>query len=153
MIPITQLYKHDPENGMWGDCWTACLASILELPREEVPHVYDKGVDGVEGRRHARLWLEGQGLTLISTVFMGSENLKDLMYSQLVNNPDIHYILGGESKNGICHAVVAINDRIVWDPAIDKSGIVGPCPPLYDTDPECGLWYVEYIGSSIALQL
>lgn len=38
MKPVRQLYRHDPANGVYGDCWRACIASVLELPIEDVPH-------------------------------------------------------------------------------------------------------------------
>ena len=150
MIPITQLNRHDPDNGIWGDCWSTCIASILEVPREDVPHFYDKGRSGVAGRNLARKWLKERGLTILSTVYMGELDLDDILYAQSKNNPDTYFILSGTSRNGTCHAVVALNDAIVWDPAIDKSGIVGPCEPMND-DPDCGLYYIEYIGSAVAL--
>lgn len=31
MIPVRQ-HNHDPLNGVWGNCHSACMASILELP-------------------------------------------------------------------------------------------------------------------------
>lgn len=37
MIPVEQRHLHVP-GGPLGDCLTACVASILELPYELVPH-------------------------------------------------------------------------------------------------------------------
>ena len=41
MKPVDQTILHDPENGKHGDCMRACVASVLELPIEEVPHFTD----------------------------------------------------------------------------------------------------------------
>ena len=38
MIPRTQLFRHDPQKGVLGDCYRAALASILNLRIESVPH-------------------------------------------------------------------------------------------------------------------
>lgn len=39
MIPVNQTIYGDGENGASvGNCWQACVASLLEMPLEEVPH-------------------------------------------------------------------------------------------------------------------
>ena len=45
MKPVDQTILADPSrndgkdaDGVPGDCWRACIASIVELPAEEVPH-------------------------------------------------------------------------------------------------------------------
>lgn len=38
MIPIDQEHLHDPEAGVLGDCFRACIASVLEVPIAAVPH-------------------------------------------------------------------------------------------------------------------
>ena len=51
------------------------------------------------------------------------------------------YGLVGLSRNGTNHIVICKEDQIVWDPAIDDSGIV-----------ECGsdgLWWLEFIVREI----
>ena len=152
MTPQTQRFKHDPEGaGTWGDCWPTCMACILDLPRPEIPHFYDNGVPGSQGRAKARRWLEERGLALISHVYLGSEDLGNVLRAEANNNPGMYYILSGESRNGTCHSVVGLNAKIIWDPSQDKSGIVGPCPPWDEHDPDCGFWYVEYIGSGVSL--
>ena len=35
---MKQKYKHDPDNGIFGDCYRTCLAYILGLDRDDVPH-------------------------------------------------------------------------------------------------------------------
>jgi len=36
--PVDQQFLNDPENGTVGDCFRACIASVLEVPIEAVPH-------------------------------------------------------------------------------------------------------------------
>ena len=38
MTPVDQLFLHSKEDGVVGDCWRACIASLLDLPAESVPH-------------------------------------------------------------------------------------------------------------------
>ena len=60
MKPVDQLYTDLPGEGdVVGDCWRASLASILELPAEEVPHFVALGDSWVDAT-HA--WLAKRGL-------------------------------------------------------------------------------------------
>jgi hypothetical protein len=43
MKPVEQVYQFDAETGERGDCLRACIASILELERDEVPHFVGMG--------------------------------------------------------------------------------------------------------------
>lgn len=60
------LELHDPEKGMIGDCWRACIASILDLPCEEVPHFVR---EEIEGKGHwmelTVRWLNGRGFGIV----------------------------------------------------------------------------------------
>jgi hypothetical protein len=38
MKPVMQSIEHDPSAGLIGDCFRACVASVLELELNEVPH-------------------------------------------------------------------------------------------------------------------
>lgn len=38
MIPVDQEFLHDPRTGSIGDCFRACIASVLEVPVAAVPH-------------------------------------------------------------------------------------------------------------------
>ena len=41
MTPQTQLNKHDPANGVYGDCGRTVIACLLDLHPSEVPHFWD----------------------------------------------------------------------------------------------------------------
>ena len=34
---VKQTIEHDPESGNWGNCFSAVLASLLDIPIEDVP--------------------------------------------------------------------------------------------------------------------
>lgn len=44
---MKQKYRHDPENGVFGDCYRTCLAYILGFDRDSVPH-YVTSMDSEE---------------------------------------------------------------------------------------------------------
>lgn len=138
MIEVTQQFLHDPSNGVWGDCQRAVLASLLELPIEEVPHfALEAKDDASKFYDLIREFLQKRNLAIWSIPFDGGISLVDLLYSVAKSNPGIFYQLSGTSKNGTDHVVICLGDRIVWDPAIDKSGIVGP-----ETN---GYWWISIL--------
>ncbi len=51
MIPLMQRNHHDPANGIYGDCHRAAIASLLELPMDDVPHFCDADSDCVSSPR------------------------------------------------------------------------------------------------------
>jgi RNase P/RNase MRP subunit p29 len=104
VIPVDQTRFTVPE----GDCFNACVASLLELPLAEVPHFcsHDDWWSYFNG------WLEARGLYAINF--------------QLTNNwrPEGLYILNGRSPRGTYnHSVVALRDRVVHDPHPSRAGI------------------------------
>src|SRR5688572_10391960 len=101
MIPIKQQNRHRPAEGVWGDCHRAALASILELPLEEVPHFAEGGPDGKEFNRRIQEWLSGRGLIEISVPY--KSEFQDVLNAQKWINPGLYYLLGGVSRSGVNH--------------------------------------------------
>lgn len=124
MIPVKQLYRHDPPT-TWGDCHRAAIASILELPCEDVPH-FGAPVMRDTWKKHEREFLLNHGLVPVSIAFEGSSGFKSFLNAMAVLNPDTYWLLGGTSGNDVGHTVVILNGEIAHDPAIDDSGIIGP---------------------------
>jgi hypothetical protein len=89
-----------------GNCLSACVASILELPVEAVPHFIEKS-DPYEGIWAERLddWLAGFGLRALV-----------LPISIVIAPPVGFYVLCGRSVKGHEHAAVAKNGYVVHDP-------------------------------------
>ena len=132
MKPQNSAYKHDPNNGVYGDCHRACVASILELPIEEVEHFADNDPSALEFNNRIRKWCRDRGYVYAS--FAYSVDPREYM---AMENKDIYYILGGKSSIGANHSVVCLNDKIVHDPS--GTSIVD------STDN--GYYYVEIIGA------
>jgi len=119
-----QLFKHDPDNGVIGDCQRTAIACILNLDVEEVPHFGEKHwLDTVAFNKAIDDWLELRNLACVNSCYDCS--LETVLEWQN-NNPNCYYMLVGESGNGTNHVVIGRGDKIIHDPAIDCSGIVGP---------------------------
>lgn len=137
MIPVRQRIKHDPANGRWGDCHRACIASILELPYEDVPHFCDGDPTGEEFNRREREFLLQHGVVPIILGYL-CDDLDAVLRCQAVCNPDNYYVLGGKSTTGTPHSVVCLNDEIVHNP--NDAQIVGPL--------DDGLYLITFMGST-----
>lgn len=130
MTPQTQLISHNPP-AKWGDCWRTCIAMILDLPAEEVPHFLDDGGTNEDGLKRAREWLQNRGLDIVYFE-MPADSLKehiDFMFG------GAHYIMSGMSNNykEACHCVVAKGHfQMVWDPSLLRDG--NPPKPHKETN-------------------
>jgi hypothetical protein len=83
--------------GRRGNCMSACLASILEVPLATVPNFYELAGEGVgEWWAAVRAWLKPFGFGVITLI------------------------------EGSFHATVWHGGRMVHDPHPDQSGIVAP---------------------------
>jgi hypothetical protein len=106
MIPVEQRYLKPPE----GDCFAACMASILELPLDGMPNF--KGSDWFYKWQE---WLKPMNLTLLM-----------INYNQEGQAPYGYSILGAQSPRGdFLHAVVCFDGEIVHDPHPQREQGVG----------------------------
>ena len=115
MIPIDQTIFGFTE----GNCYAACLASILELPLKGVPN-FCAAKDAWPDNAHQWL-LDCFGFSVIT-----------ILYNDFAKNyyKDTYAILGGQSPRGQSrnegHACVWINGRIIHDPHPSKDGLIEP---------------------------
>jgi hypothetical protein len=94
-----------------GDCFPACLASLLDLPLAEVPN--HQGTDWWDAYQG---WLAERGLTL------GYVTCTELPGAA----PAGYAILGAHSPRLDClHAVICKDGVIVWDPHPQREMGVG----------------------------
>ena len=127
MTPQTQLVvNHDPRSGRYGDCFRACVASILDVPIASVPHRYP---DSAAFDRYERGelcewrpgdpivdWLAARGQRLLVRRFNGEWSLEDVLSEVAFYSPGVHWIIGGSSRSGHAHVCVARDKAVVWDP-------------------------------------
>lgn len=140
MIPQNSTIQHDPENGKRGDCDRACVASIMELSIDQVPHFYDydPSEGGDTGHENKRRWLrETFGLKWIDLPFE-APSLEVMLESLATFAPGCHVTLTAKSKRDVGHTVIVLDGKIVHDPTYgEPHGLVG------DLD---GYYWLGFIG-------
>lgn len=151
MTPLKQRNGHRPEEGIYGDCHRAALASLLNMSLDDVPHFCDAdsflpGAESLSIRE--KRWLAKHGLTNINILYPGETSLDDVLSTMNAVNPGVAFILGGTSVSGCGHSVVAGNGRVLHDPSplaptTDHGSIVGPMKD--------GFWWLTFIGSAVAV--
>lgn len=93
---MQEITKHDPDNGVYGDCFRACVASLLEMELSDVPHFCSR--EDWVGAFHD--WLEASGLFAVEV---------SLKHEQSVcPSPKQHCIVSGMGPRGVMHSVVAL---------------------------------------------
>lgn len=127
MRPVDKLVVHDPENGKYGDCMRACIASLMHLDTIEVPHFYENGPDDYYFKINT--FLKNNNLKIIYTSHEGV-----IFYN------DIYHLIFGKNPDGIPHACVAKNGKLVHDPNPSRAGLIDVDSfgfLVYYTDAEC----------------
>lgn len=125
MTPVTCQVKHDPENGTYGDCLRACVATMLDLGSSDVPHFYHDGCDAETGMTRVREWLATRGYAPFYTAYDGAATREEVLKYMARQNPGVTYLLYGSTGQGD-HVVVCRNDRFVHNPSWGNSPLIGP---------------------------
>jgi hypothetical protein len=140
---VTQTILHNPalsseeaNSGRFvvGNCMQACVASVMKMPIEAVPHF----AQFLWWPMAMELWLRGFDLT------MKGERTTVI--------PDRLCIVGGQSPRGVSHVVVGYGGQVVWDPHPSREGLVSIrdvtwFEPMGATA-ECWFCHVEWAGNS-----
>jgi hypothetical protein len=126
-----QRYGAADSGSSFGDCHRTCIAMILDLDRDEVPHFMegvpkDAPADAPEcqaAEQAERDWLAGRGLVPVYWGYDGGTPLEDVLavLAQAVRGTAV--ILGCTSPNGHNHSVVVYEGR-VYNPS--GGAIAGP---------------------------
>lgn len=109
-------------EGRVGNCTQACLASILAMPLEAVPHFALLGVHHYMSLM--LLWLQSVGYEAgMDKDDFDSEGLKPMQL----------HLIGGIGPRGVAHAVVGATDtgEMVHDPHPSRGGLVSITSRLY----------------------
>jgi hypothetical protein len=112
MIPVTQT-----EVGDRGNCLSACVASLLEIPIECVPNFTSEPHEP-PGMQPIRLneWLSDLGLRAVYC-------MTSTMHHDHAT-PDGFYIITGFSPRGRPHVVIGHGKQIAHDPHPSRAGLV-----------------------------
>lgn len=103
-----------------GNCFSACIASILECPIEEVPNF-------CAGNRSrwmldAQAWLRGRGWAMVSMTFKDFDAIGQAVWIGAFPGECI-YIASGKSSRGLLHSVIMCGDHLLHDPHPDGNGV------------------------------
>jgi len=114
MKPVMQTMFYN-KDGV-GNCFEACLASILEIELCEIPMFH-------EGEWFKRLW---EWLQVKNLTYQGMLSRADVFQYKI--GIDGYFIVAGESPRGLLirggHAVVFKDGKIVHDPHPNNNGIL-----------------------------
>jgi hypothetical protein len=153
MTPIPCIAR---ELGEFGDCWRACIATILDFAASDVPNFFHLAGGGNPGTKDcnkrayelAREWLGERGLAIFRTYFPGTWSLEKLLDETNVFSPGVPMILHGEPVltpfNEAAHAVVILDGRIAWDPS--NAGLSGPLNCDCGDEACKGWWWIDVIS-------
>jgi len=124
MTPIMQTV-----TGKGGNCFSACLASVLDLPLSEVPNFFEIAPDDRDDWWEAvRIWLRKRNLGVLPI---------NADWNIVRSMPGAYLIVAGMSPRGRLHSTIWFNGEMVHDPHPEGGGIEEPewVDLLYPLDP------------------
>lgn len=125
MMPVYQeITDHNEAEGRFGDCYRACVASMLGMRLLDVPHFVMDAWNGTNYNadyeiRAVREWLKPRDLGL---VVIACESLFS----------DSHYqgvmaIVTGRGPRNLNHCCIYRGGELYHDPHPIGGGLIGPC--------------------------
>ena len=126
MIPVEQRQLYVPDVSV-GDCWKCCIASILELDYDDVPHFYELEARGEieSGWNATQDFLRERGLAMATFALWGAKSPRLQFGTRRIGyhfTAPGHWIAGVESPrktpegDHLSHVVVMRGSYLVWDP-------------------------------------
>ena len=128
MKPVDMTIMHNPPDAV-GDCFRCTLASILEVPPDQVPHFASMIEDGQDIRPLVREWLRPQGMFYFEIEWSPDEleNWRDHFA--------FHHVITGRSPRSTMHSCVGFAGKVVHDPHPSRAGLV----------PDEGMWRLGFV--------
>lgn len=139
MKELVQLFRHDPERNVHGDCHRTALACLLDFDTPaQSPHFIGKAE---RAKRNGKTfdwqaaqerWLNALGYSTVDISYgdggpdADREILSALLGYMHARNPRALYLLGGRSPRGTNHTIIARGNQLRWDPHPDGGFIIGP---------------------------
>jgi len=116
-----QLIPHDPDNGVYGDCYRATLATLLGLDTEQVPHFLHDNCDVHTFNTRVNEYLAQFGLVYMS---FNAWDIPQWKKDAGITIP-IYHEIGDDSPrfSGTGHSVVGCDGEVFHDPHPTKLGL------------------------------
>lgn len=133
---VTQSILHDPANkDVFGNCLQACVASVMKLPINAVPHF----AQFLWWPMALELWVRGHDLTCKG--------------ERTATIPERLCIVGGQSPRGVDHVVVGYGGEVVWDPHPSREGLVSIrdatwFEPMGEAGKDCGFMHALHYSTA-----
>lgn len=147
-----QMYRHDPKNGIYGDCDRTVIACLLDFDHPtDVPHFFERiseeseqwEVD--EAYERKKEWLRKRGKTIVQFSFT-TDDLKTVVEAISFQNSGIPFALIGRASRGVGHVVLCENGRIIHDPHPDIDVIpADPSDIILGPEPVTEAYWVQFI--------
>lgn len=108
------------ENGQIGDCWRCCVAALLGLPADQVPHFV--AGESLNHEAETQRWLKARGYIMISA------EPRFQIYAYYDDGIDVPIMACGPTprskKMGQHHAVLMDkHDKVLYDPHPSEAGL------------------------------
>jgi len=132
-----QKFRHLPDEGVFGDCYRTCIACLLMLDPEDVPHEH-RQMGAEEFVAFYRGWLHDHGIHRL-VIPLATQSVEEALRTAEIFSDGVPYIFLGTSRTGVNHAVIGHDGAIVHDPSLTDAGIIGPC--------DDGYFWVEWLVS------
>lgn len=106
---------------MIGNCYTACVASVLEIPLEDVPNwalLLAEDYMPEAWNKAINSWTRERGFYILTTTAPEDPENDFVAKGEILQG--IHHLIGGKARADdgslVNHSVVGLNGKIVWDP-------------------------------------
>ena len=126
MTPVKQTILSDEQKVIHGNCFSACLASLLDLPIEQVPYFYEPRILKIGWGKVLMEFLDKHGYSYEGYLTVTEHD--QLTYrEQMLDHKGVdgYHIVGGPSPRGskAGHAVIYKNAHPFFDPHPDETFI------------------------------
>ena len=138
MKPVDQTIFSGESITIVGNCFQACVASLLELPIQSVPHFIQIGID--EGNDWFDVfddWLNDRNMFSVEICLKDKTNILAISSNQ-------YCIVSGLSPRNIMHSVIGKTSKFRRDSGIELIHDPHPSRDFFVEDPT----WVMFIGKN-----
>lgn len=125
---------HSPDSGTFGDCLQACIASLLDMELDQVPHFMHDGCSGEEGLKRVQAFLIPRGMAVVVLA---------VPPDQKFNSPICH-LMGGTNGHGDAHVVVACDMEPIHNPDLVSNDFGDPATWIKPYDEGFEVWLIVH---------